>query len=152
MSKFIRTLATAAAMAAGAAQAAAPVSAFPLTGTIAANQTLDFSFVTLATGGASFSETIFNGGLKAAATFALLQGSQPLTPDDIQGNKAKTLYFDSLDAGPYTLRLTAGAIGGTYEINSNVGLASAVPEPTGTLLALAGVGVAGLLLSRRKVS
>jgi PEP-CTERM motif len=154
MSKFIRTLAATAALVAGAAQATVVTpSVFPVTGTIAANQTIDFSFITLATGYASFNETIKNGGSsKAPAYFALWQGGTELTADSITGLRSKTLTFNSLDAGAYTLRLTAGAIGGTYEINSNVGLASAVPEPTGTLLALAGVGVAGLLLSRRKVS
>jgi hypothetical protein len=153
MSKFIRTLAATAALVAGAAQATTVTpTAFPFSGNISAGQTLDFSFVTLSAGYASFNEVIFNGGLKAPAYFALLQAGAPLQADTENGLKSKTLIFNTLDAGAYTLRLTAGAVGGAYSISSNVALASQVPEPVGTALALAGVGVAGLLLSRRKVS
>jgi hypothetical protein len=148
MSKFIRTLAATAALLAGAAQAAVP-SAFPFTGTIAANQTIDFSFITLAGGYATFNETILNGGLKAPALFELRDAGGPLVADSTTGFKSKTLNFNYLDAGAYTLRLTAGATGGAYSVASNVGLASQVPEPETLALALAGVGIAGTMLRRR---
>jgi hypothetical protein len=59
----------------------------------------------------------------------------------------KSFSFTSLAAGNYKFTI-AGAATSAYSINANVA-AVPVPEPGSYVLALAGLGIAGLMLRRR---
>jgi hypothetical protein len=59
-----------------------------------------------------------------------------------------SLSFSSLAAGSYKLTVS-GALGTGYGINANIA-AAPVPEADALVLAIAGVGVAGLLRRRRQ--
>jgi PEP-CTERM motif len=149
-------LAAAATLATSAALAASPT---PLDfGTINAGTPVDIFFTLNADTGASFTAEITDttGNRVKPTVFQLFTGptfADPVNHTNTSGRFNTLKAYDTLTAGNYKFSLQG--VTGTYAVYQGSGVAATltpVPEPTGTILALAGVGVAGLLLSRRKVS
>jgi MYXO-CTERM domain-containing protein len=83
-------------------------------------------------------------------TFAALTLTNVALGASTDTNLADGFSFTGLSAGSYALSLSGTSItGGAYSGYYDVVTTSAVPEAGSTALALAGLGVAGLLLRRR---
>jgi hypothetical protein len=94
------------------------------------------------------------GGIVSFSSITNLDPGETVTPFFPSGNTAK-LTFRGLNVGTYQVKLVTVA-GAPYSVGAFAGTTplavTQVPEPESYALALAGLGVAGLLIRRRQAA
>lgn len=154
MNTFIRSAALGALLAAGAMSQAVAAATVIDSDSIAAFTPDSFSFNLASDSFASFTATVRNGSNVPVKplSFDLYSGTTLIAASSSLGSISTNNTYSNLLAGMYTLKFES-SVAGTYKITQGTGVAvTAVPEPESIALALAGIGVAGTLLRRRKLA
>jgi PEP-CTERM motif len=158
MNRTLRTSALGALLAVGLASNSAYATSTMASG-VPASSLNTVTFTLSAVTGPTFSVYFSNGPSQfAPLSLSLLNGTTPVTALPSTTGGISTLSFRSLSAGTYSLVFTPPSFapsGSTFTVftslDSGFNVIS-VPEPESIALALAGVGLVGTLVSRRRSS